>query len=82
MGPPAQSPAPSQSPHSPYPSNPTSSAQQQPPPQQQQQQVSIAHPFESDLRKMSRNFEFRSHRTQLLNALDLTQTKLHFHTLN
>lgn len=38
MGPPAQSPAPSQSPHSPYPPNPTPPAQQAPAQQQQQQQ--------------------------------------------
>lgn len=35
MGPPAQSPAPSQSPHSPYPPNPTPPAQQAPTQQQQ-----------------------------------------------
>lgn len=35
MGPPAQSPAPSQSPHSPYPPNPTPPAQQAPSQQQQ-----------------------------------------------
>ncbi|XP_031623393.1 ATP-dependent helicase brm isoform X3 [Contarinia nasturtii] len=38
MGPPAQSPAPSQSPHSPYPPNPTPPAQQAPSQQQQVQQ--------------------------------------------